>query len=86
MIGYMPMPENFRYKNVYLRGKPVHRDMDAFSLKHPAMDSGKRAKIFSPFDALRGFNFAVLTRRQEHLRRIQEMDYSSWDEWEVDPP
>ena len=86
MIGYMQMPEGFRYRNVFLRGKPVHQEMDPFSLKHPAMDPGKRAKLFSSFDALRGFSFAVLTREQEHLRQMKDAEYGSWDEGEIDPP
>ncbi len=50
------IPSSFKYKKVYERGKPVHRAGDDFSIKHPAMDLSRRAKIFSPFDALKGFN------------------------------
>ncbi len=49
-------PSSFRYKNVLEKGKPVHDKYDSFSLKHPAMDLSRRAKIFSPFDALKGFD------------------------------
>lgn len=45
-----------RYKKVYERGKPTHSPFDDFSLRHPSMELSRRAKIFSPFDALRGFN------------------------------
>ncbi|MCR4903153.1 MAG: hypothetical protein K6A23_09855 [Butyrivibrio sp.] len=45
-----------KYRDVYMRGKPKHDKDDIFSIKHPAMDLGKRAKIFSPFDALKGFD------------------------------
>ncbi|MBO6284193.1 hypothetical protein [Pseudobutyrivibrio sp.] len=45
-----------RYRKVYERGKPKHTHFDDFSIKHPAMDLSRRAKIFSPFDALKGFN------------------------------
>ena len=45
-----------RYRKVYERGKPKHSPFDDFSIKHPAMDLSRRAKIFSPFDALKGFN------------------------------
>ncbi len=58
-IGAMAMPADFKYREVFLRGRPRHDRLDAFSLRHPRMDPGKRAKIFAPFDALRGFNFAV---------------------------
>ena len=48
--------EGFRYKQVYEKGKPKHLPYDSFSIKHPAMDLSRRAKIFSPFDALKGFD------------------------------
>ncbi|MBE5917408.1 MAG: hypothetical protein E7273_11280 [Pseudobutyrivibrio ruminis] len=47
---------NDRYKKVYERGKPRHEPYDDFSIKHPSMDLSRRAKIFNPFDALKGFN------------------------------
>ena len=50
------MFKNMRYQKVYEKGKPVHQKFDSFSIKHPPMDISKRAKIFSPFDALKGFN------------------------------
>ena len=55
-IGVMAMPANFRYREVFLKGKPRHDRMDAFRIRHPKMDVGKRAKIFAPFDALDGFS------------------------------
>ena len=57
ILGDMPMPKNFKYLNVYLQGKPQHEPFDSFRLKHPSMPLQKRAKIFAPFDALRGFDF-----------------------------
>jgi len=63
-IGVMPMPAGFKYREVFLRGKPQHERFDAFRLRHPMMDVGKRAKIFAPFDALRGFNFAILMKNE----------------------
>ena len=56
MIGYMEMPADFMYKDVFQRGQPVHAPFDAFRLRHPSMDPGRRAKIFAPFDALIGFD------------------------------
>ncbi len=44
-----------RYKKVLEKGKPVHQKGDDFFVKHPPMDLSRRAKIFSPFDALKGF-------------------------------
>ena len=61
-VGYMPMPAEFRYREVFLKGKPRHDSYDLFSAKHPRMDVGHRAKIFSPFDALKGFNDAVTAK------------------------
>lgn len=54
-VGFMQMPPDFKYADVYRKGRPVHGDWDAFSLKHPPMPVSRWAKIFSPFDALRGF-------------------------------
>ena len=53
------IPKGFRYSEVLRRGKPVHEKFDSFSIKHPSMPLEKRAKIFSPFDALKGFNEAI---------------------------
>lgn len=55
----MAMPSSFEYKNVYLRGRPIHQKYDAFWRKHPPMEPGRWAKIFAPFDALDGFDEAV---------------------------
>ena len=58
------IPPGFRYTEVYLRGKPVHERFDAFRLRHPEMDPQHRAKIFAPFDALRGFREALTETEQ----------------------
>ena len=54
--NYTGALSSFRYKDVYEKGKPVHDKNDNFSVKHPPMELSKRAKIFSPFDALKGFS------------------------------
>ena len=59
------MPAGFRYKEIFLRGKPFHAQTDAFRIRHPGMDVGKRAKIFAPFNALRGFNEAVAAKMHD---------------------
>ena len=59
ILGYTPEPKYFKYKEVMEHGKPQHEPFDAFRLKHPSMPLQKRAKIFAPFDALRGFNFKI---------------------------
>ena len=53
------MPEGFRYENVFRQGRPRHDRYDPFRIRHPKMDVGHRAKIFAPFDALKGFHEAV---------------------------
>ncbi len=55
-VGSVSMPPHFAYREVFLRGRPRHPEEDGFSLRHPPMEPGRRAKIFSPFDALRGFS------------------------------
>ena len=68
-LGNMRMPADFKYRNVYLKGKPVHTGGDGFLRRHPAMDLGRRAKIFSPFDALRGFGDAVKSKDIAYVDR-----------------
>ena len=63
-IGVMPMPAGFKYREVFLKGKPRHDRYDSFRIKHPEMPPGKRAKLFAPFDALRGFDFAILMKNE----------------------
>ena len=42
------------YARLAKRGRPQHRG-DYFSLRHPQMSTARRAKIFAPFAALKGF-------------------------------
>ena len=56
------IPKGFRYSEVLRRGKPVHEKFDSFSIRHPSMPLEKRAKIFSPFDALKGFDEAISSK------------------------
>ena len=73
MVGYMPMPANFQYADVLRRGQPRHEWFDLFRLRHPSMDTGKRAKIFAPFDALRGFNETIASKEVQYEFR-RELD------------
>lgn len=77
-IGDIPMPTGFRYKKIYDRGKPHHEKTDSFRIRHPSMAVSKRAKIFAPFDALRGFNEAVAAKDElyENRRELSEEDLS----------
>lgn len=61
-IGEIPVPDGFRYMDVYMKGKPRHTGTDPFCGRHPGMELGRRAKIFAPFDALRGFGEAVASK------------------------
>ena len=73
-VGYMSMPDGFRYREVFMKGKPQHEMFDKFSVKHPKMDVGKRAKIFAPFDALKGFNEAIADKEIPYVRQKELSD------------
>lgn len=68
-IGQMQMPPDFRYARIAAQGRPRHEMFDTFCLKHPSMNVGKRAKIFSPFDALKGFGDAVSSKEIKYTKR-----------------
>ena len=75
------MPENFRYKEALLKGPPQHEPYDDFRIKHPPMPLRKRAKIFSPFAALRGFKEEIAGQMVEYEEKhmlsegeIEELD------------
>ena len=70
-LGVMSMPSNFRYRDVFLHGRPQHAKFDEFGARHPKMTCAKRAKIFSPFDALRGFNEAVASKDILYVNQIE---------------
>ena len=65
----MEIPVDFPYLTAIVEGPPIH-DHDAFSLKHPRMDRGKRAKIFAPFDALDGYSAALKSKTVEYVDKI----------------
>ena len=73
-IGAMAMPADFKYREVFLRGRPQHDRCDRFSIRHPKMNVGKRAKIFAPFDALAGFSEAVAAKDVKYVERIELCD------------
>ena len=76
-IGVMAMPANFRYREVFLKGRPRHDRYDSFRIRHPSMDRRHRAKIFSPFDALKGFNEAVAAKDVHYENRIDLLQEDS---------
>ena len=74
MIGDMSMPAEFEYRDVFEKGQPAHLWYDRFRIRHPAMDCGRRAKIFAPFDALSGFSDAVSAKETPYEYRRELSD------------
>ena len=76
------IPKGFRYSEVLRGGKPVHEKFDSFSVKHPSMPLEKRAKIFSPFDALKGFDEAISSKNviYEDRKTLSEEDMQILDQ------
>ena len=64
-LGHMEMPPDFPYREVLQKGKPQHDRLDPFRIRHPRMDPGRRAKIFAPFDALKGFDDVIRETRRK---------------------
>lgn len=48
-----------KYRAALRLERPEHGPYDEFSLRHPRMPLGQRAKIFAPFDALTGFSDVI---------------------------
>ncbi|SFG70466.1 MULTISPECIES: hypothetical protein [unclassified Oribacterium] len=71
----------FRYQSVYDKGKPIHNPTDSFSIKHPSMDLGKRAKIFNPFDALRGFSGELFKTEMDIMNDFSDNGYEPIEEF-----
>ena len=69
----------FKYQEVLKRGRPRHYPLDPFSIRHPAMPLSRRAKIFSPFDALKGFSEAVAAKQEEYEPRRELLDEEKQD-------
>ena len=63
------LPEDFIYRDVFLKGRPVHDRNDSFYARHPPMPPSRWAKIFSPFDALKGFDDAVSSKEVTYESR-----------------
>ena len=69
VIGAMQMPADFKYKEIFLAGRPKHEPYDAFRRKHPEMEPGHRAKIFAPFDALKGFKECIASKQVPYEKK-----------------
>lgn len=75
------IPPDFRYLEILSRGRPLHEPYDDFSIRHPSMSLGRRAKIFSPFDALKGFGEAVAAKDVPYVprRELSEKELETLD-------
>ncbi len=70
-VGSMAMPSNFKYQDALRRGRPIHEKWDDFGMKHPPMPASRWAKIFSPFDALAGFDEAIKSKEELYVPRVE---------------
>ena len=70
-IGIMPMPAGFKYSEVIKKGRPVHQKFDDFWRKHPPMSPSRWAKIFSPFDALDGFDERIAEKEVQYQPKVE---------------
>ena len=77
LVGYMPMPAGFPYADIFQRGRPKHgtpgefSTYDAFYIRHPPMKTSRRAKIFAPFAALKGFRLTHIdSSRPSHFSSL----------------
>jgi hypothetical protein len=66
---------------VYERGKPKHSPFDDFSIKHPAMDLSRRAKLFSPFDALKGFTEEIASTELTFEANYSDLEHVPAEEY-----
>ena len=69
-IGVIRAPIEFRYSETLRSGKPDHKKFDDFYRKHPFMDVSKRAKIFAPFSALKGFYEAISDKEIQYHPKV----------------
>lgn len=78
--GRITIPPDFKYAEVYRRGRPKHgtagdlSTYDSFYIKHPPMECSRRAKLFAPFDALAGFSQFISSKQvlYEERRELTE--------------
>ena len=60
-----------KYENAFHQRRPEHALCDDFSLRHPKMPLEQRAKIFSPFAALKGFEEAIGSKLEQYVGRVE---------------
>lgn len=68
-LGAMAMPSTFKYRDVIDAGYPEHHEWDPFRLRHPPMPVARRAKLFAPFDALKGFDEAISSKETGYVMK-----------------
>ena len=60
-----------KYRYAFFRSRPQHDRCDDFSIRHPKMQMGQRAKIFSPYSALRGFDTVIDAARRLYVEKCE---------------
>lgn len=70
-----------KYPHAFYGCRPQHALCDDFSLRHPKMPLEKRAKIFSPFAALKGFEEAIENKLRPYAekRELNEEEQARLD-------
>ena len=58
-----------KYCGAFYRERPQHEPRDEFSIRHPRMPLSQRAKIFSPFAALTGFEEAIDAKLERYVEK-----------------
>ena len=58
-----------KYRYAFSQRRPQHEPYDDFSVRHPKMNLSQRAKIFSPFDALKGFGQAIEEKLEVYVEK-----------------
>ncbi|MCI5855867.1 MAG: hypothetical protein MR016_00660 [Agathobacter sp.] len=53
--------------------------------KHPRMSRADRAKIFSPFAALKGYEEAIAAKQAESMQTAPDNDSSMYDDFFQEP-
>lgn len=63
-----------KYRDYVYKELPQHCVDDDFSIRHPKMKLSQRAKIFSPFAALRGFDEAIESKLETYVSKSELTD------------
>ena len=70
-----------RYRKVLEKGKPKHEPYDDFYMKHPPMNLSRRAKIFSPFDALKGYDEEIAKTELDFETNDSDLEHVPAEEY-----